>query len=115
MDPSDKTLPNLKAIPALYEALRYEFFEQEGGFCEDTLGVCDWLAKRAGEVLGLVIQHTAESPDVSSRSANDWRKVRTDILIMASQLIFEADRFFIQHATNPKQTKVSAYQEGQLR
>jgi len=46
--------------------------------------VCDWLAKRAEEVLGLVIQHKTDTlpVDGSSWSTNDWRKVRTIIEIM---------------------------------
>jgi hypothetical protein len=72
--------------------------EQGEGFCDDTLRVCAWLAKRAEEVLGLVIQHKTNTLDGSSRLANDWRKVRTIIGIMDGDLKSnrgEADRFFI--------------------
>jgi hypothetical protein len=75
-NPSNASLPNIKPIPALYEALRYEYFEQ-GRFYEDTLEVCNWLAKRADEVLSVVIQHKDDPLDECFQSANDWRKVCT--------------------------------------
>ena len=74
--PSDATLSNLKSIPALYEALRYEYLER-GSFGEDTLQVCFWLAKRAGEVIASLVQHKCSPLDERPQMASDWRKVRT--------------------------------------
>jgi hypothetical protein len=74
-DPSMQTLPNLKSVPALYDALCYELLEREGSVSEDTLELCKWLIKRAEEVLGWVIQHKVDAVEGFSTQTNDWLKV----------------------------------------
>ena len=73
-DPSPATLLMLKQIPAVYEAVQYDYSEHTH-FGTDIIGVCLWLARRAEGVLNSLIQHDSPSPDGLSRPVEDWRTV----------------------------------------